>query len=560
MFEEAVDMKRTFVPIVGLSVLAALAGESRAQFLPPPTAAGVSPLATPAGVGAVAGPVAGQRTIWGFLGLSKANLASCKAKICASPLGLVMNNFMQPMGFATGGLVQGNCCPPLATPGQLDAAKAAGQNVSPAQEAAAAIAADEAAAKARVAAVEYLGTVDCHYWPEAADALVAALREDRNECVRFAAARVLGSGCCCTKKTIEALTTSVQGSEKDGNPAETSPRVKATAYAALQHCLTRYTEPTPEPEPTPTPEPVPPEPAIPVAPEGATPDAPEPGLEPEKDKEKKGATDVLPPPPLGLRLPGSRTNDAEATRRASYDARLRAKPGTQVWEEARQTVRAQAPRMQQSRNLGTGNRSVFQAFGKAVRESRSYSAEAYAAAATANLPPAGPIVPMTPAPMALQPDTSYQPALPPMPPTFEAPAPSYAPAPAPASAPVIMPPAASLPATYETQASPSYDPSVATASAVPDTYDPSSVADEATPRRPSRLLEALRQLRRRDESSPIDALPPVISETAAAPSLIDPAAAAPEMLDGSSDPAEDQPRGPRRVFQSLSRKLRGGEG
>jgi hypothetical protein len=388
--------------------------------------------------------------------------------------------------------------------------------------------------------------------------------------VRFAAARVLGSGCCCTKKTIEALTTSVQGSDKDGNPAETSPRVKATAYAALQHCLTRYTEPTPEPGPIESIEPVPPEPSLPVAPEGATPEAPEPGLELERDR-KKGTSEILPPPPLGLRVPGGRTKDAEATRRASYDARLRARPGTQVWDEARQTVRAQAPKMQQTRNLGTGNRSVFQAFGKAMRESRSYSAEAHAAAEAANLPPAGPIVPMTPPPMTLQPDTTYQPSrtpmptLPPTPPMFEAPAPSSPyPAPAPAPAPVIMPPAASLPATYETQASMKFDPAVQTASAsaavMPDAHEPDAAAQEGAPRRPSRLLEALRQLRRSEEMSPIDALPPVISETAAVPGLINPAAAAPEMLDGPSGSAEDQARGPRRVFQSLSRKLRGGEG
>jgi len=109
-----------------------------------------------------------------------------------------------------------------------------------AEGAAAAIMLDEAGAKARRAAVRYLGTVDCHYWPEAEDALVAALRGDRNECVRWEAALALGRGCCCTKKTIEALTIVVSCSDRDGAPKETSHRVHAAAAAALDHCLECY--------------------------------------------------------------------------------------------------------------------------------------------------------------------------------------------------------------------------------------------------------------------------------------------------------------------------------
>src|SRR5437016_1696634 len=96
---------------------------------------------------------------------------------------------------------------------QLRAQVPALPDAIPAAAAAAKIKADEAAAKARVAAVEYLGTVDCHYWPDATDALIMALRADRNECVRFAAASVLNSGCCCNKKTIEALNITVAGTE-----------------------------------------------------------------------------------------------------------------------------------------------------------------------------------------------------------------------------------------------------------------------------------------------------------------------------------------------------------
>src|SRR4029077_9880407 len=104
----------------------------------------------------------------------------------------------------------------------------------------------EADAKARVAAVEYLGTVDCTRWKEATKALVNALRADPNECVRYAAARVLNSGCCCNKDTIEALKICVAGEDKDGNPPETSPRVKAAAFNALQNCLTRVPEVLPD--------------------------------------------------------------------------------------------------------------------------------------------------------------------------------------------------------------------------------------------------------------------------------------------------------------------------
>jgi len=113
------------------------------------------------------------------------------------------------------------------------------RQLSPAEEAAQKIKADEAQAKARRAAIKYLGTVDCHYFPEAEKALIGGLLNDRNECVRLEAALALGHGCCCTKKTIEALQVTVSGSNKLGNPGETSERVKAAAFAALQRCLAR---------------------------------------------------------------------------------------------------------------------------------------------------------------------------------------------------------------------------------------------------------------------------------------------------------------------------------
>jgi hypothetical protein len=92
---------------------------------------------------------------------------------------------------------------------------------------------DAAAAAARRAAIRYLGTVDCNWWPEAEAALINALLKDRNECVRLEAALALQRGCCCNARIIKALTTSVSGT---GIPPEDSDCVKAAAYLALSRC------------------------------------------------------------------------------------------------------------------------------------------------------------------------------------------------------------------------------------------------------------------------------------------------------------------------------------
>jgi hypothetical protein len=160
---------------------------------------------------------------------------------CQSQLSLLVRNSLAPARGLSGGILP-TCCPDILSPADLTKKKEAGQ-LSPAEEAAQKIKADEAQAKARRAAVKYLGTVDCHYFPEAEKALIAALLNDRNECVRLEAALALGNGCCCTKKTMEALQIVVTGSTKLGNPGETSERVKAAALGALQHCLARQTEP-----------------------------------------------------------------------------------------------------------------------------------------------------------------------------------------------------------------------------------------------------------------------------------------------------------------------------
>ena len=213
----------------------------------------MSPMGGAAGAagGALGAPAAGAAaqpaTLWSFLGLSKAQKAACLQQLCANPLlGPAANAMLAPMSVFTGGLF-GGLCPPSA---------AFGQGNSPAQQVASAVAADEAAAKQRVAAVEYLATVDCHYWPDVEEAIIASLRTDRNECVRYAAAKSLITGCCCGKKTIEALRIVVDRLETDGNPSENSDRVVAAACLALQRCLAVYCETT-EPKPSELPEALP---------------------------------------------------------------------------------------------------------------------------------------------------------------------------------------------------------------------------------------------------------------------------------------------------------------
>jgi hypothetical protein len=225
---------------------------------------------------APAAPAAGP---CGCLG---AMFQNCKAQFCASPLGQFMGNGLAPIQAFSGGIVQ-PCCP--TGPSAADLAAPAD---SP-EGAAARIKADEAGAKARRANVRYLGTVDCRYWPEAKDALIGALRADRNECVRLEAALALGRGCCCNNATMAALTITVTGSDEDGKPPEVSDRVREAAEWALDNCLAHVcAEPAgielpTEPLPIPKVEPLP----IPKVGELEKRDMPKPGASP--------APAVLPP-------------------------------------------------------------------------------------------------------------------------------------------------------------------------------------------------------------------------------------------------------------------------
>lgn len=184
--------------------------------------------------------------IVGLCALLDAKIKECKKKICECPLGQLLTNSTKVFNTYAGGLLCPSCCPEV----KEDDLKKPANSL---QGACARIRQEEAEAPSRRAAVRCLAYADCNWYPEAEAALIIALRTDRNECVRYEAAQVLGSGCCCTRKSIQALALAASGSKKDGNPPENSPRVKAAAYVSLQHCLNCFAEieeldPLPKPE------------------------------------------------------------------------------------------------------------------------------------------------------------------------------------------------------------------------------------------------------------------------------------------------------------------------
>jgi hypothetical protein len=299
-----------------------------------PAASGLSSAA-----GLAAPAAAAPRTIWSSLGLSAANIHACRDKLCASQLGQMMNSMMVPLGAYTGGVIP-TICPPVPNPaGLADQAAQTGGPAGPAgaQAAAAAIQADVAGAGARIAAIEYLATVDCHYWPEAEAALIGRLRGDRVECVRFAAARALGSGCCCTKKTIEALQLVLAGEDKDGFPSETSERVRAAAAVAIENCLTRLDGIQAAPE-TPVP-PEPPEPALPTPPE--------------------------PPSPGNARAFGPRASQRPRLALEYYETTIAKRSFGKIKADARRTLAMARSQGVGTRIMTTGNRSLYGALARA---------------------------------------------------------------------------------------------------------------------------------------------------------------------------------------------------
>ena len=230
--------------LVSAAASAAMVGTADAQFLRgapapaaiPATLSGASPVLNgvvpPAPLGLGVGPGAqlpgGMNTIWARLGISQEQREFCRRKICRTPAGQLMGRLMAPVSALSGGVIPPFCptvpsVAELLDPGAVGAASKAKL--------------DRAGAEERMKAVKYLGTLDCHYWPEAEEALIAALRADRNECVRYEAAVALSKGCCCTCKVIVALSHVVSCSDADGHPYEKSARVRAVAAHALDRCM-----------------------------------------------------------------------------------------------------------------------------------------------------------------------------------------------------------------------------------------------------------------------------------------------------------------------------------
>jgi hypothetical protein len=113
---------------------------------------------------------------------------------------------------------------------------------------------DESQAKLRQEAVRYLTTADCHYYPEAEIGLISALRTDRSESVRLEAARGLGACRGTSYKVLEALHVCAMGWETDGNPSESSEKVRQAARTSLNRALTRSADIYPHAPPPAKPE------------------------------------------------------------------------------------------------------------------------------------------------------------------------------------------------------------------------------------------------------------------------------------------------------------------
>jgi hypothetical protein len=332
----------------GLAMLAIGTPALHAQIPPSPVGAGASGLGGAAssavpgatsGLGSTSavGSTAGQSG--GFFSGLQQLCQNCKAAFCASQFGQMAGGLVSgPMGAVTGGFLPSICPPPGANAAQL-----AQTQPGSAAAAAAAIQASEAGAAARVAAIEYLGTVDCTRWPVAQKALINGLRADPNECVRFAAARALNSGCCCNKDVIKALRICVAGESSDGSPAENSSRVKAAAFSALQRCLMCV------------PEDLPPEPLPPV---------------PEGDRPPPPATAPPPAPERSTQRPTANPHVATAynpTRRApnARDEKVERETFAQTVDEARRTLLEVSKNPRTPAAIPPGQRSLFGALVRA---------------------------------------------------------------------------------------------------------------------------------------------------------------------------------------------------
>jgi hypothetical protein len=306
---------------LGLVLAGGVAPGAWAQFPPAGAGPGAAAPAPGAPAPAAAPAAAPPGNLLSMLCPTPEQKAACKEALCKTPLGKLLNNGLRPLSALSGGIIS-PCCDDGINPSDL--AKPADS----AEGAAARIKAEEADAKARRAAIRYLATVDCHYWPEARDALINALRGDRNECVRWEAAMALGGGCCCNQETIRALAITVSGTEDDGNPSETSERVRGAAAAALDHCLACVNARTVPLVPEVPAEVAPPPRTLQETPPTAPRETP-----PTRETTPGG---LLPPPqPLPGTQPGARGNGQGASDPVTYYRRMRSVPITRVLDDAR---------------------------------------------------------------------------------------------------------------------------------------------------------------------------------------------------------------------------------
>src|SRR5581483_7838730 len=118
-----------------------------------PAAGGAAGAAGATGAAPAAAP---PSNIWSMLCPTPAQCQACMQKLCACPLVQFMGGAMTPVSAVSGGLMP-SCCPGPNTANPADLQKPADGALG----AAARIKAKEAEAKARRAAVRYLGTVDC---------------------------------------------------------------------------------------------------------------------------------------------------------------------------------------------------------------------------------------------------------------------------------------------------------------------------------------------------------------------------------------------------------------
>ncbi len=277
--------------VAGLAVMAGTASGALAQ----------APVAPAPAVGVGGAPVAAApapANLFSFLCPTPEQKAACKQKICNSALGQMLNNSLKPVSAMTGGVIP-TFCPTISA---ADLAKPADTPGG----AAARVKADEADAKKRIDDIRVLAGADCSRWPEAQDALINALRLDRNECVRVEAALAFGRGCCCTKPVIKALALTVSGGTEDGAPVERSPRVRSAAQMSLDHCLACFVEVEPAPP-----------------------------AEPDRKKE------LVPPPKP--EVPGAPVDTKTMPPAASYYQRINTLPGQQVVGDARRVLTRVTP-------------------------------------------------------------------------------------------------------------------------------------------------------------------------------------------------------------------------